>query len=111
MLPWATASVPNPTVCEKSVSSAGGPASCRTTSRHEPAPAVSGVVAACVGPAGALRWTSAHAPAASRLSTATLARAAAEAQERLNSSGVPGAGAIGMTAPSAGASPRQWRWP
>ena len=89
MLPCATASAPKPTVWEKSVSSAGGPASWRTTSRHEPASAVSGVVAAWVGPAGALRWTSAQAPDGSRRSTATLARAAADAHERLNSSGSP----------------------
>jgi hypothetical protein len=111
MLPGPTASGPKPAVWEKRVSSAWGPASWRTTTRHEPAPAVSGVVAAWVGPAGALRWASTQAPDGSRRSTATLARAAAEGHERLNSRGVPGVGAIGITPPSGGAVPRQCRWP
>ena len=64
-----------------------------------------------VGPAGALRWASTQAPEGSRRSTATLARAAGDPHDRLSRRGVPGAGAIGMTAPSGGAVPRQWRWP
>ena len=93
------------------MSSSGAPASWRTTRRHEPASTLSGVVADWVGPTGALRCTSTQAPEGSARSIATLARAAGEDQERLRSNGVPGVGAIGMTAVPPGGVPRQWRWP